>query len=79
MTGFAIIPRWGADDDWTCFLLLLVPVVQLPVPAWEVERALREQVEQDSAMYDLVALARAPGPEGFAGPADWVFFLADRS
>ncbi|MEU8007713.1 hypothetical protein AB0B66_41695 [Catellatospora sp. NPDC049111] len=70
MSAPDLLPHWG-DDDWTSFLLLIVPVAASPVPPGEVERAVRDRIERDPALFDLVSVARGPGPDGFEERGDW--------
>jgi hypothetical protein len=49
-------PYWPAAEDWTGFLLVIVPVGPLPVPAEELCRQVRAQIETDPVLYDLVTV-----------------------
>lgn len=64
-------PYWGDDADWAGLLLLIVPVGPLPVPAGELAQLVRDRIESDAALYDVVTVAHAPSPSEFAAPADW--------
>ncbi|GAA3346128.1 hypothetical protein GCM10020358_55920 [Amorphoplanes nipponensis] len=64
-------PYWGVDADWAGLLLLIVPVGQLSVPAGELAQLVRDRIESDAALYDVVTVAHAPSPTEFAAPADW--------
>jgi hypothetical protein len=68
MTAVDLTPYWTAADDWTGFLLMIVPVGRLPVPASELCRQVRAQIETDAVLYDLVTVALAPP---FAPTTDW--------
>ena len=64
-------PYWGDDADWAGLMLLIVPVGPLPVPAGELAQLVRDRIESDAALYDVVTVAHAPSPSEFAAPADW--------
>jgi len=68
MTTENLTPYWPAVEDWTGFLLVIVPVGALPVPGAELCRRVRAQVETDPVLYDLVTVSLAPPIEP---TADW--------
>jgi len=71
VTGFDLTPYWGADDDWTGFLMLIVPAARLPITPEELARRVRDRVESDPVLYDLVKVGHAPPPDAFEEQHDW--------
>ncbi|GAA1640314.1 hypothetical protein [Actinoplanes couchii] len=53
-------PYWPDVEDWTGFLLVVVPVGELPVPAGEICRQVRARIEADPVLYDLVTVGHTP-------------------
>lgn len=64
---------WGNDADWAGLLLLIVPAAPLPVAAAELAGLVRDRIESDAALYDVVTVAHAPAPSPSRFPAldDW--------
>jgi hypothetical protein len=71
MTAPGITPYWGDDADWAGLLLLIVPATPLPAPVGELARLVRDRIESDAALYDVVTVAHAPPPVAFQATADW--------
>jgi hypothetical protein len=71
MTAPELAPYWGDDADWAGLLVLIVPAASLPIPVGELARLVRDRVESDAALYDVVTVAHAPSPARFQATADW--------
>jgi hypothetical protein len=61
------MPYWPEAEDWTGFLMVIVPVGPLPVPAEDLRRRVRAQIETDPVLYDLVTVGLAKPLEPTAG------------
>jgi hypothetical protein len=59
MTAVDMTPYWPAIEDWTGFLLVIVPGGPLPVSGERLRRLVREQIETDAVLYDLVTVTLA--------------------
>ncbi|MBO4139210.1 hypothetical protein J5U46_03440 [Micromonospora tulbaghiae] len=53
-------PYWPAEEDWAGFLVVIVPVGPLPLPADELCRQVQAQIDADPVLYDLVTVRLAP-------------------
>ncbi|GIF23116.1 hypothetical protein BJ973_000526 [Actinoplanes tereljensis] len=71
MTTTKIVPHWGKDADWAGLLLLIVPAGPLPIAVAELARLVRDRIESDAALYDVVTVSHAPSPSWFPAAADW--------
>lgn len=60
MTTADVTPYWPAVEDWTGFLLVVVPVGRLPVSGEELCRQVRARIGTDAVLYDIVTVALAP-------------------
>ena len=58
-----LTPYW-ADDEWTGFLIQLVPAARLSVSTRELYRQVSARIETDAVLYDLVTLAAIPNTAG---------------
>jgi hypothetical protein len=68
MTSVDPTPYWPTAEDWTGFLLVIVPAGPLPIPGEELRQRVREQIETDPVLYDLVTATLAPP---FQPTTDW--------
>jgi hypothetical protein len=58
-----LTPYW-ADDEWTGFLIQLVPAARLTASERELYRQVRSRIDTDAVLYDLVTLAAIPKTGG---------------
>lgn len=68
MTSIDPTRYWPAAEDWTGFLLVIVPAGPLLIPGEELRRRVREHIGTDPVLYDLVTATIAPP---FQPTADW--------
>jgi hypothetical protein len=68
MTSVDLTPYWPTAEDWTGFLLAIVPAGQLPISGEDLRRRVREQIGTDPVLYDLVTATLAPP---FEATTDW--------
>jgi hypothetical protein len=71
-----LTPFWPADEDWCGYLLMIVPAARLPVPPQELALRVRERVEADAELHDLVTVSHAPRLDEFDDATEWDRALA---
>ncbi len=66
MSAPGVSPYWSDDDQWTQLLIVIVPVGDLPFHASELYDRVREVIEADIVLFDLVTLCIGPKVDGSA-------------
>lgn len=60
MTGPELSRHWMDSDEWTGFVLLLVPARGLPIPAQDLYRQVAERLRSHVLLHDLTTVGLAP-------------------